>query len=138
MIELRDGDFSDFLIPIFQRFKRFDGKKAKAMKKLNKRYAPPEYVWTDESGTHEDFPVKWLPPKLKTMVKKYCAEHSSKPDDDNSSEDSGSEMNDAGVFLLILENENSPNKCQVYRVVSAYVFNDCQTKNTQSLQMNKI
>jgi len=128
LIEMREGDFSDFLIPTFCRVKVLKGKRAKSSRRRNRSYQPSNYMWKSDSGATEEFPVKWLPPKLKTVVKKHCAEYSSmdysllrhldergfSDEDEDDQPDDDEDDENFGVYLLILENENCPQKCQLY------------------------
>ena len=119
------------------------GKRAKSAARRNKKYEPVRHSWKNLESDEilEDFPVKWIPGKLKTVVRKHCAEHASMDynmlkslTEDSGDEDSGkeegeeeglgSDENMFGVYMLILENEECGQKCQVY-------FNYCSFGSTK-------
>lgn len=128
LIESRDGDFSDFAVPIFKRVKTNKGRSAKSSQRKNRGYSATQYAWKTAQGIADDFPISWLPPKLKTTVKKHCAEHSSmdyallrglngeeEGDGSEAASEHGSDSEESfGVYMLIIENITSPNKCQIY------------------------
>lgn len=164
-IEALNGDLSKFkdssVIPRFLRKKVFQGKKARSKRKRNKTYEPDSFAWKNfDGGNHEifeDFPINWLPPKLKTVVKKHTADHvrsgpiggsdvdsdedegngsidgdanknpnqnppivitGTEADPDNDEDLSDTEQDEeatsSGVYMLVLQNEDSPKKCQIY------------------------
>ena len=118
------------------------GKRAKSAARRNKKYEPVRHSWKNLESDEilEDFPVKWIPGKLKTVVRKHCAEHASMDynmlkslTEDSEDEDSGKEEGEEGlgsgedmfgVYMLVLENEECGQKCQVY-------FNYCAFGSTK-------
>merc|ERR1712178_16479 len=127
LVEIRDGDFSDFTVSKFSRVKINKGKRAKSAARRNKKYEPVKHCWRNLESQEmlEDFPAKWIPAKLKTVVRKHCAEHSAveygmlKDLTDTLGSDSGKDETEEnedqfGVYMLILENDDTEMKCQIF------------------------
>ena len=97
-------------------------------------HTPPQHSWKnlETNELQDEFPVKWVPAKLRTVVRKHCAEHASmdyamlrnltgedEQDSDSGKDERIDEDADAqfGVYMLILESEESEQKCQIYAKV---------------------